>query len=70
MKLLPKRIRAAYAIHVVLVTLTAIGFFRHWGKTRFWLPMYVHYLVAMAFIVRNVVRDDHSVAALRTDADG
>jgi hypothetical protein len=43
--------RAAYAIHVLLAVLGAIGFFRYWGKTHFWLPRYVHYLAALALAV-------------------
>lgn len=42
---------AAYAIHVLLAVLAAVGFFRYWGKTHFWLPRYVHYLAAIGLAV-------------------
>jgi len=42
---------AAYAIHVLLAVLAAIGFFRYWSRTHFWLPRYVHYLAAIGLAV-------------------
>ena len=42
---------AAYLLHVPLVALAAIVFFRYWGKTRFWLPRYVHVLAAIGLMV-------------------
>jgi hypothetical protein len=42
---------AAYAIHVLLAVLAAIGFFRYWGRTHFWLPRYVHFLAAIGLAV-------------------
>jgi peptidoglycan/LPS O-acetylase OafA/YrhL len=42
---------AAYVLHVLLVVLGAIGFFRYWGRTRFWLPRYVHVLAAIGLAV-------------------
>lgn len=40
--------RGAHAVHGVLLAIAAIGFFRFWARTRFWLPRYVHYLAAFA----------------------
>jgi len=42
---------AAYAIHVLLAVLGAIGLFRYWGRTHFWLPRYVHFLAAIGLAV-------------------
>ena len=42
---------AAYLLHVVLVALAAIVFFRYWAYTRFWLPRYAHVLAAIGLMV-------------------
>jgi ribose/xylose/arabinose/galactoside ABC-type transport system permease subunit len=42
---------AAYLLHVLVALLAAIGFFRYWGKTHFWLPRYVHTLAAIGLAV-------------------
>jgi hypothetical protein len=38
-------------IYVVLLSVSALGFFRFWAKTRFWLPRYVHVLALIALLV-------------------
>ena len=40
--------RAAQALHAALTILAAIGFFRVWARTRFWLPRYVHWMALVA----------------------
>ena len=46
-----ERLGAAYLLHVLLVVLGAVGFFRYWGKTHFWLPRYVRVLAAIGLAV-------------------
>ena len=38
-------------LHFVLLAFAAIGFFKFWGRTRFWLPKYVHVLAAIGLAV-------------------
>jgi hypothetical protein len=38
-------------LHVVLLVLSAIGFFVFWARTRFWLPKYAHVLAAIGLAV-------------------
>jgi peptidoglycan/LPS O-acetylase OafA/YrhL len=35
-----------YLVHGLILAGAAIGFFRFWRRTRFWLPKYVHVLAA------------------------
>jgi hypothetical protein len=38
-------------LHAVLLTLSAIGFFIFWARTKFWLPKYVHILAGIGLVV-------------------
>jgi hypothetical protein len=40
-----------YLLHAGILILAAIGFFRFWKRTRFWLPTYIHVLAGIAFAV-------------------
>ena len=42
---------AVLVIHLLLGVAAAVAYFRYWGRTRFWVPRYVHYLAAVALIV-------------------
>ena len=42
-------LKAVYLVHAALLVLAAIGFFRFWARTRFWLPKYVHVLAGASF---------------------
>jgi hypothetical protein len=41
-------LKAAKAVHAILVVLAAIGFFRFLVRTRFWFPRYVHWMAMIA----------------------
>ena len=38
-------------VHGALLALAAVGFFRFWGRTRFWLPKYVHVLAGFGLAI-------------------
>lgn len=38
-------------LHATLAVLAAIGFFKFWARTRFWLPKYVHVLAGVGLAV-------------------
>ena len=42
---------AFYLLHAFLSIAAAVGLFRFWVRTRFWLPKYVHVLAFIAFVV-------------------
>lgn len=44
-------LKAAQALHAILVILAAIAFFRFWVRTRFWFPRYAHYLALFGLVV-------------------
>jgi hypothetical protein len=43
--------KAVYLLHAALLVIAAIGLFRFWRSTRFWLPKYVHVLAGIGFVV-------------------
>lgn len=42
---------AVYLLHALFLIAVAVGLFRFWVRTRFWLPKYVHVLAGVAFVV-------------------
>ncbi len=43
------------AIEILVLVFTAFGFFQFWRKTRFWLPLYIHFFAAIGFFVMLMV---------------
>lgn len=39
-----------YLVHAALLVVAAFGFFKFWGRTRFWLPKYIHVMAGIAFL--------------------
>ena len=44
-------LKTATLLHAGLAILLAVGFFRFWIRTRFWLPRYVHWMAAIALCI-------------------
>jgi hypothetical protein len=43
--------RGLQILHWALLMLAAGGFFTFWARTRFWLPIYVHFLAAISLAI-------------------
>src|SRR5260370_30840682 len=43
--------KGIYLVHALVLVLAAIGLFRFWARTRFWLPKYVHVLAGLGFVI-------------------
>jgi hypothetical protein len=41
----------ANAVHVLLLVVAAIWFFRFWARTRYWFPRYVHVMAVVALAI-------------------
>ena len=47
--------RGFTVVHAMLAILAAIGFFKLWARTRFWLPRYAHVLAGIGFLAGLLV---------------
>jgi hypothetical protein len=43
--------RGLQILHWALLIIAAAGFFTFWARTRFWVPKYVHFLVAIGLAI-------------------
>lgn len=49
--MIPAVLHGLRLIHIITFSLVAIGLFKFWKETRFWLPRYAHVLAGIGFAV-------------------